>query len=109
MRKRLHVAALIVLVFAIAIGAGIYFGAEEDDPVGANYVIVGGVVYPVDPATSKTYVRELQRFGGKASVLFDDFGRWFAARWRGRQLGLTIGVLGVGVALILAAIGRRFR
>ncbi len=108
MRIRLYVAAVMILVAGIAAGTTIYVVAE-DEQTSTSYVIVGGVAYPVDPSTSKTYVRELQRFGGKASVLFDDFGRWFAARWRGRQLGVTIATLGIGIALILAAIGRRFR
>jgi hypothetical protein len=103
MRIRLYIAAVMILVAGIAAGATIYLVAE-DEQASTSYVIVGGVAYPVD-----TYVRELQRFGGKASVLFDDFGRWFAARWRGRQLGVTIAVLGAGLALILTAIGRRVR
>ena len=36
------------------------------------------------PATTKTYVRELERFGGEAAVLFDEFNGWFAARWHGK-------------------------
>ena len=54
---------------------------------------------------SKTYIRELQRFGGKASVIFDEFARWFAGLWRGKSLGITIGWLSVAAAagLFLAA------
>lgn len=93
MRRRLHIAALLVLVFALAIGAGIYLGAGDSETF--------------DPSTSKMYVRELQRFGGRASVLFDELNRWFAARWRGRELGITIACLGAAAALVLAAIARR--
>jgi len=105
MRIRLYIAALMILVAGLAAGATIYFVAQ-DEPAAASYVIVGGVAYAVDPGGSKMYVRELQRFGGKASVLFDEFNRWFAARWRGRQLGVTLAVLAAALALILAAIGR---
>ena len=106
MRARLYIAALLVLVATIAAGMTIYIVAEDEQTASA-YVIAGGVAYPVDPSTSKTYVRDLQRFGGKASVLFDEFGRWFAARWHGPQLGVTLACLGVAAALILAAIARR--
>jgi hypothetical protein len=105
MRVRLYIAALMILVAGLAAGATIYLVAQ-DEPAAASYVIVGGVAYAVDPGGSKMYVRELQRFGGKASVLFDEFNRWFAARWRGRQLGVTLAVLAAALALILAAIGR---
>ena len=47
---------------------------------------------------SKPYVRQLERFGGKASVLFDQFNRWFAGLWEGRQLGITVAWITVVVA-----------
>ncbi|MFN2645143.1 MAG: hypothetical protein ABR570_09140 [Burkholderiales bacterium] len=53
-----------------------------DEPPPTAYVIVGDTAYAVEPTTSKTYVRQLERFGGKAAVLFDDFNRWFASLWQ---------------------------
>ena len=50
---------------------------------------------------TKTYVRDLERFGGKAAVLFDEFNRWFAARWHGKALGVTIACLSAGAAALL--------
>ena len=55
---------------------------------------------------SKTYIRELQRFGGKASVIFDEFSRWFAALWRGKSLGITIAWLSVAAAGGLFVVAR---
>ena len=39
---------------------------------------------------SKQYVRQLQRFGGKASVVFDEFNRWFAGLWEGKTAAFTV-------------------
>jgi hypothetical protein len=36
------------------------------------------------------YRRELQRFGGKAALLFDDFNRWFKGLWHGKSLAVTV-------------------
>ena len=47
---------------------------------------------------SKTYVRELQRFGGKMAVLSDELNRWFASLWQGKSLGITIAWLSVAAA-----------
>jgi hypothetical protein len=40
-------------------------------------------------------------------VLFDEFQTWFAARWQGRQLGVTIAWISVGAALVLYFAARR--
>jgi len=45
------------------------------------------------------YVRELQRFGGRAAVLFDEFNRWFDALWHGESLAIAVGCISVLVAL----------
>ena len=93
MKTRLVAAALFLVIAGLACGATIYFLAEEPEPTA--YVIVGDAAYPVDPTMSKTYVRQLERFGGKAAVMFDDFNRWFASLWQGQTLGITLGALSV--------------
>ncbi|MGE5641074.1 MAG: hypothetical protein ACM30H_13360 [Clostridia bacterium] len=87
MRERLRIAAALVLVAGLAIGLGIYLGASDQAP-GALDQIYG----------SKLYARQLQQFGGKASILFDEFARWFASLWEGRRLGITIGALSVALS-----------
>jgi hypothetical protein len=88
MRSRLNTAALAVLVAALALGALVYFLADDTAANAALDEMYG----------SKTYLRELQRFGGKSSVLFDEFQRWFAGLWQGKALGITIGWLGALVS-----------
>ena len=105
MKERLYVAAVLILAAGLAAGAVLYYEGEDVEEAG-SYVVVDGVAYAVPVQTSKTYVRDLQRFGGRASVLFDDFDRWFAGLWHGRTLGLTIGALSALLALALVLIGR---
>ena len=77
-----------------------------DEPEATAYVIVGDLTYPVDPPTYKSYVRQLERFGGKAALLFDDFNRWFTALWQGKRLGISMSVMSVVAALVLLGIAR---
>ncbi|HTM58724.1 MAG TPA: hypothetical protein VL199_00070 [Burkholderiales bacterium] len=93
----------IVLIVGLAAAAAIYFTAEDEAPLTSSYVIT------IDPALTKAYVRDLERFGGKAAVLFDDFNRWFAARWHGRALGVTVAWISIGVAALLFWISGRSR
>ena len=97
----LRLIAATVLVIGLAVAAAIYFTAEEEPQLSSSYVIV------IDPALTKTYTRDLERFGGKAAVLFDDFNRWFAARWHGRALGVTVAWISVGAAAVIYWLGTR--
>jgi len=90
----------------LAAGATIY-AVADDEPAATAYNVVGGVAYPLDPSVTKAYVREVERFGGKAAVLFDEVNRWFAARWQGRALGITIAWLSAATAVVLIVIARR--
>lgn len=99
----MRLAAALVLIVGLATAAAIYFTAEDEPQLSSSYVIV------MDPAMTKTYVRDLERFGGKAAVLFDEFNRWFAARWHGKALGVTIAWLSVGAAALLFWISGRSR
>ena len=105
MRARFYAVAALILAAGLAAGAVLYLNGEDAQPAG-SYVIANGVAYPVPAQASKTYVRELRRFGGKAAVLFDDFQRWFASLWHGRRLGLTLACLSVAVAAALFLVGR---
>ena len=104
MKSRLVIAALFILIAGLTCGVTIYL--LSDEPEATAYVIVGDTAYPVDPTTSKTYVRQVERFGGKAALLFDDFNRWFVALWQGKHLGITICVLSALAAVVLLGIAR---
>ncbi len=91
----LTIIALIVLVVGLASAGIVYLTADEADSAAMEQIY-----------GSKQYQRQLRQFGGKASVVFDDLWRWFDARWRGKQLGLTIGWISVAVALALYLVAR---
>ena len=100
----MKIVALFVLALGIGAGATIYFIADEPAP--SAYVMIGDTAYAYEPAMSKAYVGQLQRFGGKTAVLFDDINRWFASLWVGKRLGLTILCLSAAVALVLFWLAR---
>jgi hypothetical protein len=72
-------------------------------------LIAGLAAYPVDPTISKAYQRQLERYGGKAALLFDDINRWLAARFQGKQLGVTIAAASAAAALVMFALAERRR
>ena len=109
LKKRLRLSCLIILVAGLCSAMLIYLVAEDvpDDSLG--YVMVNGTVYPLATSDSKKYRREVQRFGGKAALLFDDFNRWFAELWQGKALGTTVAwisiLLSLAIYLIANALG----
>lgn len=107
-RSELQLIAAIVLIAGLAAGVGVYVFAEDEQSA-TSYVIVGDSAYPVDPSSTKAYVRELERFGGKAAVIFDEFNRWFAARWQGKALGLTVAWISIAAAALIYWISSRAR
>jgi len=102
--NRFSITALFVLAVGLGAGTTIYLTAEEPAPTA--YTMIGDTAYPYDPATSKTYVRQIERFGGKTAVLFDELSRWFSSLWVGKQLGITLGCLSAGAALLIYWLGR---
>ena len=50
---------------------------------------------------SKKYLREMERFGGKANLMAEDFREWFDGLWHGRRLAGTIAVLSALGAMVL--------
>ena len=86
-----------MLVIGLASALGLYLAAD-DAPAGAALA---------EMHASKPYVHQLERFGGKAAVLFDQFNRWFAGLWEGRQLGITLGWITLAVAGVMLLAARR--
>ncbi|MBV8030359.1 MAG: hypothetical protein JO035_02500, partial [Betaproteobacteria bacterium] len=89
--------AAAVLATGLVVAAALYFAAADEPEAGAMDQIL----------SSKLYTRELQRFGGKASVLFDELERWFEGRWHGKKLGVTVAWLSVIVSGALWVAARR--
>lgn len=106
LRLRLTLAALVVLVLGGAIALAIYASSDDAAPESIGYIVIDGLKYPVDPADSKRYKRDLEMFGGKASVLFDEWSRWFSRLWQGKALGVTIGALSTLLSALLLLLAR---
>jgi hypothetical protein len=106
LKARLYLVCVIVLVAGLCGSVLIYRFADEDQGSASNYIIVDGIAYPVPPQLTKRYIRDLERFGGKAAVLFDEFNRWFDALWRGKSLGITLGWISVIVSLAIFLFAR---
>lgn len=90
LKTRLHLAALAVFLTCLAAGAIIYaLGDEPGEDLGFE--------------NTNAYRHQLQRLGGKALILYDQFDRWFDSLWQGKALGVTIICVGVLASLGLVA------
>ena len=98
MKSRLYFCSAVVLLLGLASAFLVYVFAPEAPETGQ--------VFYDSPQLSKKYVRELERFGGKQAVVFDDIGRWLDERFSGKALGVTIGWLSAIVALALCLFAR---
>jgi len=108
MQNRFYLYALVAAAFGLCAAALIHLTAGEsaDEWDGYRVVIVDGKVYPIPLAGTKMYRRELERFGGKAALLFDDINRRFAGLWRGKSLAITVLWIAGFITLALFLLGR---
>lgn len=88
-RKRFTIIGVLVLAVGLGISVLVYATAREDEDA-VGYDVAGERSYAVSPLSSKKYVHDLERFGGKSAVLADAFNRWFDGLWHGESLAYTI-------------------
>lgn len=90
-RTRLRRIAMAILAAGWSSAVVVYFvaGPDSENPLG------------YDPMQTKTYLHDLELYGGKANVLAAQFREWFAGLWLGRDLAYTIAALTVLVVLAL--------
>jgi len=103
MKKRLYAACAAVLVAGFACAAWIWVKAGDEPDLSGAYqiIVVNGVPQAIAPNESKAYTRDLQRYGGRMAVVFDDIGRWWSGLWHGRSLALTVAFISVLASLAL--------
>jgi MFS family permease len=91
---RLAAAITSIVGFASAIWIYLTAGAAPGNPLG------------YDPEDSKRYLRDLERYGGKANIVAGEITDWFNGLWHGRRLAFIVACVTVIVAgaLLLAAI-----
>ena len=109
LKRRLRLSCLIILVSGLCGAMLIHLLVEDIPDVSLGYTVVNGTVYPLSTRDSKIYRREVQRFGGKAALAFDDFDRWFTQLWQGKTLAKTVAwisvLLSLGIYLFANSLG----
>ena len=101
LRTLLFAASALVLVAGLSAGLALYVTAEDEAAASASNALL------LSPGSSKIYNRDLQRFGGKSAVLFDDFLRGFGSLWQGKTLGKSVAALSALLAAGLFLLARR--
>lgn len=98
-RTGLYLISAIILVAGLGSAAFIYQAAMNDPGNASGYEVIGGFVYSSNGENSKRYIHDLERFGGKAAVLSDEFMRWFAGLWHGKSLAWTVACITIFISL----------
>ncbi|MCL4502012.1 MAG: hypothetical protein M1438_09170 [Deltaproteobacteria bacterium] len=96
--RYLNLISAIILLAGLGSATLIYQQAKNEAYGALGYVEEGGVLYPVNPEDSKSYLRGLELYGGTANVLVDEFRRWFVGLWHGKSLAFIVG----GTAILLS-------
>ncbi len=86
----LNLISVIVLLVGLGSAALIYHIAGNDSDSVLGYEIIGGYAYAIRPEDSWMHLRNLQLYGGKASILTDELNWWFVGLWQGKSLAFTI-------------------
>src|SRR5262249_44013500 len=96
---RLYLMGAGILFAGLASAAWVYVTARDSERDAVSYEVAGGNVYAVSPEDSKRYLSDVERYGGKAAVLADEFDRWFSDLWHGTRLAYTLATLSIAVAI----------
>jgi hypothetical protein len=80
-RRRLVAAAILLVGAAAALALLLAAGSDTGNPYGSR------------PEDSKSYLRQMELYGGKANVLASEIREWFNGLWHGRALARTVACL----------------
>jgi len=86
LRIRLVTGSLLAGGFGSAIIVYLTAGPEARNPLG------------YEPEDTKSYLRAMEVYGGKANLLASEFRQWFEGLWHGRTLAYTLACLTVLLA-----------
>ena len=106
-RRRFYLIGTAILLAGWIGATAIYATASDDDGDALGYEFVDGVAYPILAYESKAYRHDLERFGGKAAIMADDFSRWLSGLWVGKRLAYTLATLATAAALACVLTARR--
>jgi hypothetical protein len=102
----LNLLSVVILVVGLGSATWIYRTAGNDSRNISGYEEEGGSVYPVNPEDSKKFLRDMELYGGKTSVLLYEFRVWFVGRWQGKSLAYTVACISVLISLGAYAAGK---
>jgi hypothetical protein len=97
-RAWLQLCSAVILLAGLGSAAVIYHRAMHNPSGALGYEAADGTIYPIMPGDTKLYRHNLEVYGGKFSVIMDDFRRWFSGLWQGKSLAAII----AGTAILLA-------
>jgi hypothetical protein len=100
-RTWLNLIGAVILLVGLGSAALIYYHAAHDSYGASGYEGADGTIYPIMPGDSKLYRHNLEVYGGKFSVIMDDFRRWFIGLWQGRSLAVIIAGTAILISLAL--------
>jgi hypothetical protein len=107
LRESLILIGTIIMVVGLSSTIWIYQSAGDYSGSVLGYEIIDGTAYPIAPEDSKVYRRDLEHYGGKASIVVDDFSRWFIGLWHGKTLAFTVAFISIFISLLFFFIANR--
>jgi hypothetical protein len=76
------------IILLVGLGSSVLiYQQAKNDPYGV-----------LDFENSKLYRHNLEVYGGKFSVIMDDFRRWFLGLWQGKSLAIIIACTSIVIA-----------
>ena len=87
LQTRLHLVSAIILLVGLGSAILIYLTAKNASDSVLGY------------ENSKTYIHDLELYGGKANVLANEFMRWFVGLWHGKSLAFTAACITIFISL----------
>jgi hypothetical protein len=106
-RTWLNLIGAVILLVGLGSAALVYQRAGNALNGATGYEAADGTIYPIMPGDSKLYRHNLEVYGGKFSVIMDDFRRWFIGLWRGKSLAVIIAGTAIVISLALFAAAKR--
>ncbi|WP_229678721.1 hypothetical protein [Silvimonas amylolytica] len=78
----------VLILFAGLIGGGLIYWLADDVVDSASSAMQG-----------RQYTAQMERIGGTSGVLVAQFNDWLGHLWHGKQLGITLGILALLIAV----------
>ena len=95
LRTWLIIGSICILLAGLGSAVAIYQSTVDEPSHVLGYETGDESAYPVRPEDSKSYLRDLEFYGGKSNVLATQFRHWISGLFRGRSLALIVALFSV--------------